>query len=185
MDIRVGMAAPLFRIVDTRGNTVDLGAYAGKTVLLSFFRNAACALCNLRVHRLIGRYPHYKRSGLEIIAVFESPEQNMIDHVGMQDAPFPLIADPHAQLYDLYGVEISEQKIARTMEMPETQVAVQDAAAIGFPLVQEEGSNFNRLPADFLIGPNGIIQLAHYANYVTDHLSFEVIEQQLGLHVAA
>jgi thioredoxin-dependent peroxiredoxin len=176
MAIQPGTPAPVFQAEDIHGNPLTLAGYAGKILLLSFFRNGACTLCNLRVHRLIERYGAYRERGLEIVAVFESPRESMLQYVGQQAAPFPLIADPQALLYQLYQVETSEDKIAATMAMPETQQHVAAAAAAGFPLTQEPGSNFHRIPADFLIGPDLLIQRAHYAQHLTDHLPFEAIE---------
>ena len=183
MQIQAGTPAPLFYVEDIFGAPINLQDYAGKTMLLSFFRNAACAICNLRVHQLIQRYPAYQRSSLELLAVFESPRENILQYVGKQDAPFPIIADPQAQLYTLYGVETSEEKVAQTMQMPEAEGIIHEAAAHGFALTQEAGSNFYRIPADFLIGPNLIVQYAHYASYVTDHLPYEVIEQFIAQEV--
>jgi peroxiredoxin len=180
MHIRSGMSAPIFHGVDLFGNTIDLTDYHGTPVLLSFFRNAACALCNLRVHQLIERYPSFQRAGLEILAIFESPAESMREYVGKQDAPFPIIADPKAELYDLYGVESSEAKIAATMAMPATQQLIEAAAAQGFQLTNQPGSNFLRMPADFLIGADGVVLDAHYAGYVWDHLPFARIEELLG-----
>jgi peroxiredoxin len=179
MQIQPGALAPAFRVEDVFGDPIDLGDYAGKRLLLSFYRNSACAICNLRVHQLIQRYPAYRRSGLEVLAVFESPRDSILEYVGKQDAPFPIVADPQAQLYMLYGVEVSEDKVARTMAMPETQATIRAAAEQGFVLTREAGSNFNRMPAEFLIGPDLTVQVAHYAEYVMDHLPFEVIERFL------
>src|SRR5262249_12017898 len=185
MQIQPGAPAPSFRVEDIFGDPISLNDYAGKRLLLSFFRNAACAICNLRVHQLIQRYPAYQRDGLEILAVFESPRANILQYVGKQDAPFPIIADPQGQLYALYGVEVSESKVAKTMSMPEAQVTIRAAAAQGFVLTPEGGSNFNRMPAEFLIGPDLIVRRAHYADYVMDHLPFEVIEQFLPSYAEA
>src|SRR5262245_45214984 len=175
MHIQPATPAPDLRSQYIFGAPIDLRDYAGKTLLLSFFRNAACAVCNLRMHHLIQRSPAYRESGLEIVAVFESPRASILEYVGKQDAPFPIIADPQAQLYALYGVETSEDKVAQTMGRPETQDVIQEAAAHGFVLTHEPGSNFQRIPADFLIGPDLVVRRAHYAAYVTDHLPFEEI----------
>jgi len=179
MQIQSGVPAPMFRVEDIFGEPISLEGYAGKRLLLAFFRNAACAICNLRVHQLILRYPGYQQAGLEVLAVFESPRENILQYVGKQDAPFPIVADPQAQLYDLYGVETSESKVAKTMAMPEAQETIHAAAAQGFVLTPEPGSNFNRMPAEFLIGPDLIVRHAHYATYVMDHLPFEAIEEFL------
>jgi hypothetical protein len=53
MQIQAGAAAPLFQAEDMFGDPIDLRDYADTWLLLSFFRNAACAICNLRVHQLI------------------------------------------------------------------------------------------------------------------------------------
>ena len=96
--LSAGLAAPIFQAQDIFGNQIDLQTYRGRPVLLSFFRNAACAICNLRVHKLIQKYPAFQSAGVEIIAVFESPRENMLQYVGKPEAPFPLILDPQAHL---------------------------------------------------------------------------------------
>ncbi|MCA0455277.1 MAG: redoxin domain-containing protein [Chloroflexi bacterium] len=177
--LMAGMAAPIFQSPDLFDRPINLADYHGRWLLLSFYRNAACALCNLRVHELIAKYPEYEAKGLDMLAVFESPRANMGQYVGKQDAPFPLIADPEARLYDLYGVETSESKVQATMAAPDGQARVQAAAAAGFALTKEEGSNFYRIPADFLIDPEGIIREAFYSDLIGQHLSLEVIDEHL------
>lgn len=177
--LMVGMAAPAFQSADLFGNPVNLRAYQGRWLLLSFYRNAACALCNLRIHELIGQHPAYHDQGLDMLAIFESPLANMLQYVGKQDAPFPLIADPLARIYDLYGVETSEAKVQATMSSAEGQERIQAAADTGFTLIREEGSNFYRIPADFLIDPAGIIREAFYSDLIGQHLSLAAVERHL------
>ncbi len=176
MRLSEGMPAPDFKATDMFGQPIDLESRAGKPVLLSFLRNGACALCNLQVHKLIRHYDQLHAAGLEIIAVFESPVESVTQHVGKQDSPFPIIADPEARLYALYGVESAEEKFADGLSAKQTAL-VGEAAAIGYSLTPEAGSNFFRLPADFLIGGDGIIRRALYSEAVGDHLSFAEIEQ--------
>jgi peroxiredoxin len=180
MKIQPGTIAPSFSAVDLFGEPVSLEAYRGRTVLLSFFRNAACALCNLRVHHLIERRREYQTRGLEIVVVFESPAASLRRYVGTQDAPFPIVADPEATLYDLFGVESSQAKVTATMAMAETAGVVAQAAVAGYELVEEPDSNFLRMPADFVIGPDGTIVAAHYAQFVWDHLPFPELEELAG-----
>ena len=180
MTIQPGTPAPAFRTTDLAGTPIAPEDYAGRLLLLSFFRNGACAICNLRVHQLIARYPTWQRRGLAILAVFESPRERLIETVATQGVPFPIIADPRGELYALYGVENSAEKIARTMARPDLPATIQAAAEHGFRLTREEGSNFDRLPADFLIGPDGVVRRAHYADVVMDHLDFAAIEEALA-----
>lgn len=179
MKLQPGSVAPHFQRADVFGTPVDLYDREGGVTLLSFFRNAACAICNLRVHQLIERYPNYQQRGLRIITVFESPQERILAYVAKQDAPFPIIADPQAALYALYGVESSSAKVAATMTMPVANEVIQAAAAHGFALTPEEGSNFDRMPADFLLAHDQRVIAAHYADYVMDHMPWARIEQEL------
>ncbi|MDF2652888.1 MAG: hypothetical protein K0Q73_8693 [Paenibacillus sp.] len=172
-----GEIAPDFTFTGVDGVPLQLSDLRGRKVLLAFFRNAACAMCNLRVRHFIRRYVQWRLQGLEIVALFESPETSMSQYVSRQEAPFPLIADPQANLYDLYDVEVSEEKVQATMADTNTQKFVAEAAAEGFALTKEEGSNFYRIPAEFLIDENGIVQDAHYGQLVIDHLPLDVIDR--------
>ncbi|MCQ3930761.1 MAG: redoxin [Chloroflexi bacterium] len=177
--LTVGSSAPDFEAETATGEMIGLKHYRGKPLLLSFFRNGACALCNLRMHQLIEKYPTYHARGLEMLAVFESPRSSILEYVAKQDAPFPIIADPTAALYQLYGVEVSEEKVNATMADPLGQQRIQEAAERGFKLTPEAGSNFYRMPADFLIGPDGKIVEAFYSDLIGQHLAFEAIEKYL------
>ncbi|QJD83855.1 peroxiredoxin-like family protein [Cohnella herbarum] len=172
-----GDSAPLFRATDSLGNPVSLDPYKGRKLLIAFFRFSACGLCNLRVHRFSERYPEWQRHGLAVIAIFESPVENVIAHVGQQNAPFPIIADPRGEIYDRYGVEISEAKAQATLSDPRTKTVIAEIEAAGFKLTHEEGSNFNRMPAEFLIDESGIVRVAHYNQLITDDMPFESIDR--------
>ena len=80
-----GTAAPPFAVADLFARPLALSDYRGRTLLLSFFRNAAWAMCNLRVHQLSERFPGLHRAGLDVVAVFESPREAMLQYVGRQD----------------------------------------------------------------------------------------------------
>jgi hypothetical protein len=97
---------------------------------------------------LIQRYAAYQAGGLEVLAVFESPRASILEYVGEQDAPFPIIADPEARLYDLYGVETSEDKVAQTMSLAGTPDVIREAAEHGFVLSQEPGRFSDRAGSD-------------------------------------
>lgn len=176
----VGLSAPTFQTIDLFDQPINLADYRGRWLLLSFYRNAACAICNLRVHKLIRQYPEYKHKGLDMLAIFESPTANLLQYVGRQDAPFPIVGDPEARLYDLYGVETSEEKAQATMADASTTERIKEAAEAGFALTQEEGSNFYRMPADFLIDPDGVIREAFYSEIIGQHLNLEQVDGYLN-----
>jgi thioredoxin-dependent peroxiredoxin len=177
MQIQTGKTAPSFVVQDIFGNELALENYRGKKLWLQFFRNSACAICNLRVHQLSQLYPTWQKQGVEVIAVFESPLENIRRYVGRQHLPFPIVADPDGELYRLYDVEVSSEKVAKTMAMSETPQIIAEAQDAGFALTKEEGSNFNRIPAEFLINPDLTVYHAHYGQYIYDHLPFEAVDE--------
>ncbi|MBB6731766.1 peroxiredoxin-like family protein [Cohnella zeiphila] len=175
--LQAGDLAPAFESADPNGTPVSLNAHRGRKLLLAFFRFSACGLCNLRVQQFIRRYPDWREKGLDVIAVFESPEESLRMIVGKQNTPFPLLADPKAELYDLYGVEVSEEKTKATMADPRKESVIAEIEAAGFKLTHEEGSNFERIPAEFLIDEEGVVCLAHYGNLIFDHLPLETVDR--------
>jgi peroxiredoxin Q/BCP len=183
--LMVGISAPTFQTVDLFDQPINLADYRGRWLLLSFYRNAACAICNLQVHKLISQYPEYKQKGLDMLAIFESPKANLLQYVGKQDAPFPIVGDPEARLYDLYSVETSEEKVKATMADASTGERVKEASAAGFELTEEAGSNFYRIPADFLIDPDGIIRETFYSEVVGQHLNLDTVDRYLNATVTA
>ncbi|MDD2369432.1 MAG: redoxin domain-containing protein, partial [Sulfuricurvum sp.] len=100
-------SAPWFKMRSFQGDDINLDAYRGRYVLLSFYRYASCPFCNLRVHESIQKNDYFRSLGLEMIAVFQSPDDKLAEYVGKQPLNYPIIGDPDLQLYKLYRVETS------------------------------------------------------------------------------
>ncbi|MDF1618421.1 peroxiredoxin family protein [Petrocella sp. FN5] len=169
--IKENSKANLFVAEDLFGNKISLEAYKGKKILLSFFRYASCPLCNLRVQELIRNQQLFKERGLEILAVFQSPKDSLLQYVGKQNAPFPIITDPEERLYKLYQVEASAFGMMKAMFKPGKFV---QAAKAGFIPGKGEGSK-TRIPADFLIDQNLKIAKAYYGKDIGDHMPLNTI----------
>lgn len=172
--LTTGQTAKDFQYKDLEGNSHSLSELKGKRILISFLRNGACALCNLRVHSLIKNFQEFEN--LAILAIFESKAEDMIPFVGKQKPPFQLIPDPNASIYSLYEVEVSQEKVQKSMESEIVKSRIQEAAAAGFSLVPQEGSNFFRIPADFLIDENFKIRTAFYSSLIGEHLDLNEIK---------
>ena len=174
MQLRPGMTSPNLVAIDFLGETVNLETLRGKPVLLSFYRYASCPVCNFRMHAIIGTYSQWSEQGLAVIAVFQSPKESISQHVGRQDAPFPIVPDPDMTLYRRFGVEsrwlglISLRVIATAFQ----------AFRIGFLPGKVDGP-FHRTPADFLIDAQGHIAIARYGKDIDDHIPLDTITQWL------
>lgn len=159
------------------GKTFKLSDLKGKKVFLSFFRNGACALCNLRVHEISLRQKEFDKAGIQVVAVFESSVEDMKPYVGKQKLAFTLLSDPQGKIYQHYGVQSSPEIVNQVIASGSAGPRIAEAAQAGFPLTKQEGSNFFRIPAEVLIDENFNIVKIHHCDQLTNHLSLdEVLE---------
>ena len=176
MRLRKGDLAKDFNVTDIFGKKISLKDYSGRRLMLSFYRYVSCPLCNLRVYQLIQHYPRFHEKGLEMLVFFQSPVESVLEHVGKQDAPFSIIADPNREVYALYGVESSLRGYLKGLTRTS---ALSEARRLGFKGGKVEGER-NLIPADFLVGPDLRIEVAYYGKDIGDHLSVEEIERFLN-----
>ncbi|MHA1199397.1 MAG: redoxin domain-containing protein [Candidatus Heimdallarchaeaceae archaeon] len=169
MKIKEDTKAIDFDVTDIMGNNIKLDDFKDKKLLLSFYRYASCPLCNLRISQLIQYYDSLTAKGLNIVAFFQSPKESILQYVGNQSAPFPIIPDPEREVYKSYGVGTSrlgyiKGGISTTMFK---------ALKAGFMMGKKEGDK-HLLPADFLID-NLFVKRVFYAKQIAEHISFEEI----------
>ena len=180
MRLKIGQAAPLFGVQDIYGRYVSLAHFAGAKLLLSFNRAAVCPLCDLRMWHLIDRYATYQRYGFNIVAFIESSPQMAHRYLDKMRAPFPVIADIERQFYSLYGLESSWFGAVRALlgRQPAYIAAARHGVG-GNPLTNltRMDGKFGRLPADFLVGPDGRIRVAYYGKDAGDFLRFADIDR--------
>ena len=155
------------------GSPFDLDSLKGKPFMLSFFRFASCPFCNLRIHELVMRYDELPED-FTIVAVFDSPLDNLQRHANKHQAPFPILADADNRHYKLYGIKHSVIGVLKGMflRMPSMLYGM---FAKGYLPLTIKGS-MTTMPADFLVDKKGIIQRAYYGKDEGDHLPFEQLK---------
>ncbi|MBW0432673.1 peroxiredoxin-like family protein [Leptospira yasudae] len=178
MKLKTGDTAKDFVVRDYLGKSISLADLKGKYTLLAFFRNAECALCNLRVHQLLKEYPELEKKGLQILAVFESTPESIRASVGKKSIPFSLIPDPSEKLYRLYGVGTSWLGVFKTILTSKKEI--KEAEEMGFEMKKVPGMKMDRMPAEFLIGPDLRVQIAKFSKKVTDHIPLQDLKAHLN-----
>lgn len=175
--IQKNITAPVFKLKDVFGRTIDLNEYSNKKVLLAFFRHAGCPFCNLRVHMLSKAYEELKAKGLEMIFFFESKENIILRssfHQGV--SPIPIISDPDKVWYNAYGLESSGYKSAISHMTSFVQTAIK-AKIAGVPMhPMADGESISTMPAEFLLGPGLVIREFHYSQRLNDRMRLEHIK---------
>lgn len=172
----VGQEAPDFVLQDHFAKDHRLRQYRGRKVWLSFFRYAACPVCNLRIDEMKAWTGVFnpEKTGLAVLTVFQSSVMTVAQYVGKQNPPFPLLCDPKEEIYFNYGLEhggsiLNPNVLSRGIQ----------AGARGFLGGTKEG-RINRLPGDFLIDEDGIVQEIHKGRDWADHIDFKQVEAFLG-----
>ena len=166
-----------FSIETPEGRTISLEQFAGKPLMLMFFRYASCPMCNLRLRDFAKNYPGLHERGLEVVTFFHSHARNIRANAGKQDYPFHLVADPKFVVYRSYGVETSWLRFLLSMALP--GFYVDWVRAMRYGIWGGVDWQLGKMPADFLIGPSGRIVKAHYGRDIGDHLPVTEVEAAL------
>lgn len=178
MRLKPGDKAPSFSAETIEGKTISLQEFAGKPLLLMFYRYASCPMCNLRIRDFAQNYPRLHERGLEVVAFFHSPARNIRAHAGKRHFPFHLVADPKFNVYRSYGVETSWPRFFLSMLLP--SFYVDWIRAMGYGIWGGVDWQMGKMPADFLIGLDGRILKAHYGREIGDHIPVAEVEAALN-----
>lgn len=155
------------------GTTFDLDSLKGRRYMLSFFRFASCPFCNLRINELVFRFAELG-AGFTIVAIFDSPLDNLQRHADKHQAPFPILADESNKYYREYGVERSLLGFFKGMLFRFPKLLHGMLGKRYLPLILK--GNLLTMPLDMLVDEKGIIQVAYYGKDEGDHLPFAQIK---------
>ncbi len=158
-----------FKTKDIFGNSFKLSDLAGKRIMLSFFRDAACPFCNYRIYELTQKYKEWNDAGMEVVVVFSDTDDKVRELVAKRPRPFTMICDPKLKLYDRYGVEKSKMALFKAffLNFGELWRGMRKG---GKPT---NNPHMTIVPADFLIDVNGEIVDLWYGQNTADHIPFE------------
>ena len=176
--LSTGEFAPEFQIRDIAGNEHSLKKYKGKKILLSFYRNAGCPICNYRFHELEGEEKYFKEKELVLISIYESSLENLKLLIDTSKYYQHIVSDSEGLLYFKYGVEENRAKLVKGFLHGAKQKAYKGRQR--FPTKIKQDGNPNRIAADFLIDENGNIIIAYYGKYLGDRLPVGDIKSKLN-----
>lgn len=167
--LKVGMKAPSLDLIDWKGNPFSLDKVQGKK-WVAFFRYASCPLCNLRINEMIKKFDELTKNGLQVFAIFQSDKESIAQYVGKQEPPFLILCDPEENAYARYGLQAN----LFGMMSPKNMTQLMSAMKSGFLPGKMEGT-ITRIPADFLLDENNVLQDIYYGSAIGDHIPFERI----------
>ena len=162
--------APNIAKKDMFGNDFNLENYKGSKVLISFFRFSTCPFCNLRINQLSGQYDSL---GIKMVAIFESSNENLNEHIADYNLPFTVLSDTEAKYYTSYGLEKSVLGMLKGMFTRPIQL-IKGLMLGNMPFVVD--GNATRMPAEFLLDEEGVIKALNYGKDEGDHMDIKIIQ---------
>jgi len=162
-----------FDAKDIYGEPINLSQLQGKKVMLSFFRDAACPFCNLRIYELTNQYKMWKDKNLEIIAVFSSSSEEVKRFVAKHPRPFRMVSDPDLAIYTKYGVEHSSMALVKALLFKLPRI-IKGMFKGGRP---RNNPNVKLVPADFLFDTDGQVKHTWYGRDTSDHMPMEQVNR--------
>jgi len=144
--------------------------------MISFYRYSGCPFCNLRVTDMIRHYPIFEKQNLKMISFWQSTKEEILETVGKQDAPFPLVPDKEKKIYARYGVERHFLAPLKVLLNP----ALALRALFSRFITMKIAGDVDLVPADFLVGPDLTVERAYYGSHIADHIPISEIESFLA-----
>ena len=156
------------------GSEFDIKAVAGKRYLLSFYRFASCPFCNMRIHQLVTNYDELP-DDFAMVAIFDSPLDNLQRYATGHHAPFPILADEENTYYRKFGVRRSLLGVLKgaILRMPTVMYAMFGKGYIPWTV---KGS-MTTMPLDILVDEEGIVQSAYYGRDEGDHMPLDDVKE--------
>jgi len=175
--LKVGAHIPDFWTRDINGQEVD-ARNLKNTTLFVFLRFAGCPFCNLAIYRLSHEHKLLKKNGCDVIAFIQSTGESIEEHVIAQQAmtpPFPIVPDQQQDIYKLFGVVPNAAKAARYTAKNASHW-IDAVFTKKFKQTSFDGQAF-MVPAYFLVGKDGVVQLANYdASFYEDEVFTPIYE---------
>ena len=138
---------------------------APKTILWCL-RYLGCTVCRYDIHLAAQRYDEVKAKNARIVFMLQSEKSLLQEELKDVPLPFDIICDPSMKLYEELEIKPAKSMEALLGDQLEALKAKGAAAqAAGFSHGKYEG-NEQQLPAMFIIGQDGIVQKAIYAETI-------------------
>ncbi|MFQ3585300.1 MAG: peroxiredoxin [Cyanobacteriota bacterium] len=105
MVLPVGSAAPGFNTIDTRGNSVSLSDFAGKTVVLYFYPKDDTPGCTKEACGFRDAYADYQGKDVVVLGVSMDDQASHQKFTEKYNLPFPLLVDSSGVITRAYDVD--------------------------------------------------------------------------------
>jgi len=108
MSLEIGQKAPSFTCTDQDGNTINLGDFAGKKVVLYFYPKDNTPGCTKQACNLRDNYQLLLDKGYVVLGVSADTAKKHQNFIAKYELPFPLLVDTEKEIIEQYGVWVEK-----------------------------------------------------------------------------
>ena len=102
--LEAGMKAPEFTLMDQNGNTVRLGDFQGKKVVLYFYSRDNTPGCTRQACAFAAGYEQFRQKNVVVIGISKDSVASHLKFAQKYELPFLLLSDPELQAIQAYDV---------------------------------------------------------------------------------
>jgi peroxiredoxin Q/BCP len=99
-----GDKAPNFSALDNKGNTVSLGDFQGKKLVLFFYPKANTPGCTMEACDLRDNYQSFLAKGYAVLGASADSAKKQQNWIDKHELPFPLLVDEDKSVIQAFGV---------------------------------------------------------------------------------
>ena len=114
--LKEGDKAPDFKGVDQNGNSISLGDYKGKKVVLYFYPKDNTPGCTSEACNLRDNYDDLLNKGFDVIGVSPDSEASHQKFITKHELQFRLISDPEKEILNLYNAWGEKKMYGKTYD---------------------------------------------------------------------
>ena len=170
--IKQGQSFPLLRAKNIHGADIEIPD-GSRWTHIQFRRFAGCPVCNLHLQSFIARHDEVAAAGIREVTVFHSSNAELLPYQGR--FPFDVIGDPRKLLYRRCGVSSS---ISALLSLKAFVASLKGNLRKDKPelnMMRMPNGGMLGLPADFLIGPDGVVKASHYGKHAYDQWTVDQV----------
>ena len=112
--LRTGDVAPDFALLDQHGETVRLGDYRGRKVLVYFYPEADTAGCTAQSCDLRDHRQDLAQLGLDVVGISPDPPPKQLAFDEKYGLGFPLLADEDHAVAQMWGTWVEKHRGGHT-----------------------------------------------------------------------
>ena len=142
----------------------------GRWTLVAFHRYAACPVCDVTLQRYRQRIDELSEAGIQVIKLFHSSVDKLLDEMAPDDFPFPIVADPEQKAYRAWDVRPDKTAMFR----PKNAIAaLKSLGSDKAPMPWKSEGTISMYPADFIVDPERVVRFVQYGDDIGDSLSVD------------